>query len=553
MLRKVLWRSDIGFYRRPESRTGEMIFSGYPASAPIAVWSYDHWISDEWDPLSYGREYDWNRPFFEQFGELIRRAPWPSLAVEFCVDSPYCNNATAVKNSYLTFGSSYVEDSFYSFGLARSRNVVDSCYLTECELNYESVLNRKCYHALFSNKCKDCTDVYFCENCSNVTDCFGCVNLRGKSYCIFNEQKTKEEYQAFLSSARLGSAASLAQWLERSHAFWMRFPKKFIWGTNNTNVSGDNINNSKNVRHSFLIDAGENLKFCDFLYVGGAKDSYDHFRFSNNSELIYDSAICGSNISRLRFCFHCYPACHSMDYCANCFSASDLFGCFGLRKKQYCILNRQYTKGEYKRMVPKIIEHMNTMPYLDKRGRVYRFGEFFPPEYSPLAYNETVAQEYFPLSESEALAQGYRWGDVAEKQYTATMSADDLPDNITAVTDSVLEQVVRCAHDGKCLHPCSAVFRIVPQELQFYRRFGIPLPRLCFNCRHYERLKYRSPNKLWHRQCQCAGAASSNGVYTNTAKHHHGTGQCPNEFETSYAPDRKEIVYCESCYNAEVV
>ena len=27
---------------------------------------------------------------------------------------------------------------------------------------------------------------------------------------------------------------------------------------------------------------------------------------------------------------------------------------------------------------------------------------------------------------------------------------------------------------------------------------------------------------------------------------------CKKEFETSYAPDRPEIVYCESCYNKEV-
>lgn len=33
----------------------------------------------------------------------------------------------------------------------------------------------------------------------------------------------------------------------------------------------------------------------------------------------------------------------------------------------------------------------------------------------------------------------------------------------------------------------------------------------------------------------------------------HGNIPCPNEFQTSYAPDRPEIVYCEACYQAEVV
>ena len=58
---------------------------------------------------------------------------------------------------------------------------------------------------------------------------------------------------------------------------------------------------------------------------------------------------------------------------------------------------------------------------------------------------------------------------------------------------------------------------------------------------------------MWHRKCTCAGEKSENSVYTNTAQHFHENGHCPNEFETSYAPERPEIVYCEQCYNAEVV
>ena len=81
---------------------------------------------------------------------------------------------------------------------------------------------------------------------------------------------------------------------------------------------------------------------------------------------------------------------------------------------------------------------------------------------------------------------------------------------------------------------------------------NLPLPRLCPNCRHYQRIKQRNPLKLWKRQCQCAGQKSENGIYQNTIKHSHENQPCPNEFETSYSPDRKEIVYCEKCYQAEV-
>ena len=81
----------------------------------------------------------------------------------------------------------------------------------------------------------------------------------------------------------------------------------------------------------------------------------------------------------------------------------------------------------------------------------------------------------------------------------------------------------------------------------------LQLPTLCSNCRHYQRLKRRNPFKLWHRKCQCAGAESDGKTYKNTMNHFHDKEYCPNEFKTAYAPDRPEIIYCEQCYNAEIV
>ena len=50
-------------------------------------------------------------------------------------------------------------------------------------------------------------------------------------------------------------------------------------------------------------------------------------------------------------------------------------------------------------------------------------------------------------------------------------------------------------------------------------------------------------------------STSSGYSYRNTADHiHHKKEEpCPNEFETTYAPERPEIVYCEQCYLREVV
>jgi hypothetical protein len=215
-------------------------------------------------------------------------------------------------------------------------------------------------------------------------------------------------------------------------------------------------------------------------------------------------------------------------------------------------LNKQYSKDEYERLVPRIVRHMSDMPYRDSLGRTYAYGEFFPPELSPFAYNHTQAQKFFPLSRDEAVASGFRWSDADTRQYHATIAANDLPDTIVSVGDDIIDEVIGCTHQGTCGHDCATAFKVVPEELGFYRRMNIPLPRLCFNCRHGLRSARRNPLKLWHRTCTCAGTTSTNGVYKNTAAHSHGAGKCSNGFETPYAPDRPEIVYCEQCYNAEV-
>ena len=107
---------------------------------------------------------------------------------------------------------------------------------------------------------------------------------------------------------------------------------------------------------------------------------------------------------------------------------------------------------------------------------------------------------------------------------------------------------------GTCNEQCTTAFKIIKSELDFYRKMNLPLPRLCPNCRHYQRIKQRNPLKLWHRKCMCNGSTSSPNnnstihQYNNTVIHTHGNEPCPNEFETTYSPDRPEIVYCEACY-----
>ncbi len=159
------------------------------------------------------------------------------------------------------------------------------------------------------------------------------------------------------------------------------------------------------------------------------------------------------------------------------------------------------------------------------------------------------------------MKKGYSWRDPEVKNYTISIKSEDLPDHIKDADESILNEVIECktssdALRGRSPDPwasgCTTAFKIIHQELEFYRRQNIPLPRFCPNCRHRERISQRNPMKLWRRSCQCAGAQSDNKIYQNQTAHFHAANHCPNEFETSYAPERPEIVYCEQCYQNEV-
>ncbi|NQV00941.1 MAG: hypothetical protein HQ537_02385 [Parcubacteria group bacterium] len=550
MQRRMIFKNDFLLYKRREDFAGEEVFSTFSPEAPIKVYGRDYWWSDKWDALEYGQDYNFNKPFFKQIKKLIRRVPWPSQVLLNAVNSDYCMNSADLKNCYLMSSSGYSEDCAYSHRTNSTKDSYDNSYLSKCELCYQSFKLAGCYRAFYSKDCTDCQDIYFCNNCINCQNCFGCVNLRHKKYYIFNKLYTKEEYFKKVREFDIGSYNKILSLERETKEFWLKFPNKFMQGRKNVNVTGNNIYNSKNVFNSFIIQAGENLKYCQSLEVQpGGKDCYDYSFFGENAELVYETAAAGRTISNIKFCFNTYISCRDLEYCVQCENTSDCFGCVGLRHKQYCILNRQYTKEQYEELVPKIKKHMNEMPYLDKTGSIYKYGEFFPPECSTFSYNRSMAQDFFPLTKEQVLKKGYIWHDKPKADYKPTIKAKELPDHIKDADDSILKQVIQCS-SSDCAG--SRVFRLIPQELAFYKKTNLPLPRFCPDCRNKKRFKQIFPFKLWSRKCMCAGETSSNKLYKNTIEHKHKDKPCKNTFQTTYAPDRKEIVYCERCYNKEV-
>jgi len=551
----MIWRNEKIFFKRKCDATGKEVFSMFPSAAPVKVYDRDYWWSDEWDAVEYGRAYDFTRPFFEQLKELIQSVPWPSKSFLYNVKSDYCMNCSGLKNCYFLFDADYSEDSSYGVAIKQSKTCFDNFLIDACELCYDCFFCTRCYKTLYSENCEDCQDTFFSRDCINCMQCFGCVGLRNKSYCIFNTQYSKEEYFEKLKEFSPGSYASVIENKKKAHDFFLKFPVKYMHGSNNINVSGDYIYHCKNVHDSYMVRESEDSRYCYTLKLSpGARNCYDYDLFAWNAERIYECNNVGYNAANILFSALVYLNVSDIEYSLSCNSANNLFGCVGMQKKQYCILNKQYTKEEYVRFLPQIKEHMNALPYRDAQGREYPYGEFIPAELCPYAYNESLVQEYMPLSRAQAKKNGFLWRAPVLKEYATTMSWKNLPDHSNDVPGAITKETILCQEwdensERAQEHNCTKAFRITEAELEFYRKMLLPLPRKCFYCRHYARTQERTPVlKKYRRGCACGSTA-----YKNIVAHVHGARPCQNEFETSYALDRPEIVYCETCYQAEIL
>jgi len=535
----------MSLYNRKCELCGKGVISIYSPDSGIIVYCNKCWWSDKWDLKSYGVDYDFSRPFFTQFNELMHRVPHMAVVNDdgiASVNCEYTHDWWFSKNCYMCFSGWHVENVMYSYFILVGKDIMD-CMIIRSESNwiYECILCSKSYRLKYSQICLACIDSQFLYDCRDCHNCFMCFGLRGKKYNFKNKQYSKEEYEKILSDYELDTFSGVEKAQKEYDDFILNYPRRYVQIFQSLNCSGDIISMSKNLKNCFVVKNSENCRYCDFAgdSSGPDKDSYD-LTLSGGVSESYECVV--GDHSQLNLFSLFSVKSQDIRYNHHCHNCKHCFGCVGLRNANYCIFNKQYTKDEYKELIPKIIKHMDDVPYIDKKGRVYKYGEYFPIELSYFGYNESCATEQWSLTEKQAKQEGYNWQDNTQKTTgKETLLPENIPDGIDEVEDSILNEVLVCID-------CKRNYKIIQNELIFYKKMKIPIPRRCFYCRHEARLKRRNPFKLWHRSCMC-----------DKGNHFHGEGnprqggaRCQVEFETSYAPERPEIVYCEKCYQAEV-
>lgn len=504
--RRLAFRNDQHYYRHTCVLCKKPLISIYSPDKKIPVLCDACFWSDRFDPLVYGRPIDLHQPFLGQFQEMRTSVPRLAIYHTQSENSEYTVHSSRNRNCYMS--SSLVDDEevHYSDFTFESRDCMDLFSCGRMELCYECLFCEACYGSDFCELCTDIRDCTLCFDCKGTSDCVGCVGFRNRSHCILNAEAPPEECRTTAQKLR-SDPAFREKFQVAFAALKLQIPVRDAWMVGSENCTGNYILHSKNVQF------GYNVKHFEDVHFGydGHKDTdcCDIMRCAS-CETLYDCT--GAVDLRFSaFCNLCYQ-CDNMFYCDNCQGSSNCFGCMALKKHRFCILNRQYAQEEYAELVPQVVVHMQ---------QEHTWGEFFPATLSPFGYNETKAYEWYPLTEREVRLCDWEWSHYAAPlpEGLQMMAANALPSDITEVGDDILSVAIVCEGTGQ-------PFRVMPQELAFYRKKGLPLPPRSSQQRHCDRVARQNSRKLWSRTCM----------------------KCSKTIQTTYSPDRPEIVYCERCY-----
>ena len=84
--RRLSHINQLHLFKRQSDATGESIISNYPPEHQFKVFSQKFWTSDAFDGIQYGRDFDFKRPFFEQYKDLLHSVPRPALFTDYLHD-----------------------------------------------------------------------------------------------------------------------------------------------------------------------------------------------------------------------------------------------------------------------------------------------------------------------------------------------------------------------------------------------------------------------------------------------------------------------------------
>ncbi|MFA6992583.1 MAG: hypothetical protein WC269_04895, partial [Candidatus Gracilibacteria bacterium] len=434
---------------------------------PFPVYKYEYWVGDKWEPPQ--KDYDFGKPFFDQYAELSRITPRVNGFSPYNENCDYVNAAEKNKNCYMHILSDRSEDCMYTHGVFACKDCIDSSFIISSELCYECTDCRNSYHCRACFLCDNSSELNFCFDMRGCQNCFFCNGLRNQKYCYFNKQLTREEYEEKTKGINYGSYKAFEEMKTR---FFEEIMEKaeYVRMINNENSDGNFLINTKNCHNCYDV---ENAEDCTYLRVGSnhLKDVHHSHAIVDGSELIMGnvSTTESYNCHNVIGCWTCKECCYGefLQSCQNC------IGCISLRYRKYCVFNKQYSPAEYEKIKRHIIEELAEY-----------WGSPFPLKLAPLTYQESAFRDYSSLTIEEVEKMGWKYGEEEKFKKGDNTAASTIVDDIEKFNLADLGKIFECVVSAR-------PFKIIKQEYNLLKKIGAPLPRKNHEVRFQERIKFR--------------------------------------------------------------
>lgn len=524
--------NDKYLYKRKCDKTKKDMVSIYAPGSQLKIFESDIYkkmmSEDYW--LTYSK--DINDDITLDFKNLFLEFPKQSRDIHSWLENAlYSSHTWWAKNVYLSYWVFVdCEDIYYSFSVWRwCKNVFNSYKVSWSNNIYYSSLITKSYEIIYSHNIINSNFLFFCENITNCSNCIFCCNLANKDYCIFNKQYSKEKYLVIEKKIR-SEIKDYDRFLYYKDLYNDFLERESI---NEACI----INNSEKACWDNIFDS-TNLSNCFYLYWTSDScncmncSTFEWIKNTNLFNLIeaWPAENCiwvvsvwwwDSPSTNIYFSQYCSWASSKLYYCFDIVSCKECIFCIWLRNKEFCILNKQYTKEDYFIKKEKIKNDLI---------KIWKWWDFIWFDFIKFPYNDTLAYDYFKINKiifpdweeqiidknsywtveilsddfiSDATIDFWSWKkhnikwrtkdrEINIPSQAETINAKDLP-NTFEVDEDILKKVIICE---KSQRP----FKIMPLELEFIKKRNLPIPRIHYELRTEELLKKRPIWKLHLRK-----------------------------------------------------
>jgi len=411
-------------------------------------------------------DYDFNLSLFENYEKLFLQTDIFNVIDHWGAEnSDYADMVYNSKNAYLsTVVISNCENVLYSISTKDNcTNVFNSIATWSNSENIyfcSGILNS--FNIFYSRFINNCNNIWFSTNLVWCSECINCNNLDNQKYCINNEKLEKAEYLLKKEEILKNKLNFEKNYLNLDKKWDNINSKNTTWSSMFSSENVENwyfwyyVKDSKNVMFTGWVDWDHNMYD---VFTAGSPTAHDFYwvMWAN-----WENLYCCKNITLSSNLFYSY-------WCDNC---SNLIWCIWLKNKNYCILNKQYSKEDWEKLASKIFKTME---------KDWTLWEFFPASLNPFYFNDTVAGLIWWFKKEEIIKEGFMWRDEKIKV--------DIPDESIVVdieelnkyewfdenwnwqlNSEILKKVIK--------DKSWDYYKIVKMEYDFLQKHWLPLPRL---------------------------------------------------------------------------